>query len=237
MRNWFLRFFTGNYNILLILLFFLFVFRPYDYNEIYTGVWKSLLTLALIIAIFNSSHRLATKLTISVLAIPIIIYSWIDFAYRTPDTFIVIELITAIFMLICAASIVYDVLVRARVTLETLRGVICAYFLAAFVFAYVYMIIEFIHPGTMSIHSQIMPVFPHPRYLSEMLYFSFGTLLTIGFGDIVPIKEWGQTVAVMEGIIGQFYMAILVARIVSVYTLSSDKQLLQAIENDIHNKR
>lgn len=236
MRNWLQRFFSGNYNILLILLFLLFIFRPYDYHEIYIGVWKTLLTLSLIIAIFNCNHTRATKCTISILAVPTIILSWINLYETYRSVFIAVAVLTAVFMIICVSSIVYDVLLRARVTLETLRGVICAYFLVAFIFAYVYLLLEYVAPGTMTIRDQVHDIFPHTHYFSDMLYFSFVTLLTIGFGDIVAVKEWGQTAVVMEGIIGQFYIAILVARIVSVYSFLSDKRLLKELEKDLHVK-
>lgn len=233
MRHFLYRFFTGNYNILLILLFLLFVLRPYNYGEIYTGIWKTVLTGALITAIFNCSHRRSVKILISALAIPILLLSWINLLHQTPESFVAVALLTAFFMLICVGSIVYDVLLKARVTLETLRGVICAYFLAAFVFAYLYLLLEYLSPGTILIRGEILPVAPHPRYFSEMLYFSFSTLLTIGYGDIVAAKEWAQTVAVLEGVVGQFYIAILVARIVSVYSRLQDKQFLKALEKDI----
>ena len=48
---------------------------------------------------------------------------------------------------------------------------------------------------------------PIDTFLSDMFYFSFITLLTIGYEDIVPIIDVSQTAVVMEGIIGQFYVA------------------------------
>ncbi|HSX11560.1 MAG TPA: potassium channel family protein [Chlamydiales bacterium] len=228
------HFITGNYTILLIMLFLLFIFRPHEHDVIYTGIWKTVLTASLIVAIFNCSHKKWTKIFISILAVPIIILGYFTLAVEKPEAFIASSLLAALFMAICAGSIVFDVVLRARVTMETLRGVICAYFLAAFAFAYVYLFVEYMQPGSMLIRGEIVPIFPHVRYLSDMLYYSFVTLLTVGYGDIVPAREWAQSVAVIEGIIGQFYIAILVARIVSVYSFSSDKQLLKHLEKDIH---
>ena len=236
MKHWILRFFTANYNILLFLLFLLFVTRPYEYHEIYVGIWKTCLTATLIVAIFNCSHQRTTKMVISILAIPTIICSWIALVYQTIPILISTGILTALFMLICAGSILYHVVLGARVTIETLRGVICAYFLVAFIFGYIYLITEYISPGTFLIRGEILPILPQTRFFSEMLYFSFITLLTVGFGDIVAIKEWGQTVVVIEGIVGQFYIAILVARLVSVYSLLSDKLLVRKLEKDLISK-
>jgi hypothetical protein len=53
--------------------------------------------------------------------------------------------------------------------------------------------------------------------LTELLYFSFSTLTTIGFGDIVPLSRGAQMVAVFEGIVGTLFLAILIAKLVGVY--------------------
>lgn len=228
------HFFSGNYTILLIFLFALFVTRPYAYGEVYTAIWKTVLTVALVVAIFNCAHQQIVKIVIFILAVPVSVISWIDIFYHTPFTYILTAAVTTLYMGICTASIILDVLLRARVTLETLRGVICAYFLIAFIFAYVYTFIEFLQPGSFLVKGKALSLFVHPHYFSEMLYFSFTTLLTIGYGDIVAKNEFGQTAAVLEGIIGQLYIAILVARIVAVYSFVSDKRLIKAVEKKVH---
>jgi len=53
--------------------------------------------------------------------------------------------------------------------------------------------------------------------LTTLLYFSFSTLTTIGFGDIVPATRAGQVAAIIEGIIGTLFLAILIAKLVGVY--------------------
>lgn len=65
--------------------------------------------------------------------------------------------------------------------------------------------------------------------ISDLLYFSFITLLTVGFGDIIAVKDTAQTAVVFEGMIGQFYVAILVARLVSLYSLSDQLRILQSV--------
>jgi hypothetical protein len=62
--------------------------------------------------------------------------------------------------------------------------------------------------GALSADQQRMPVF---------VYFSLTTLSTIGFGDIVPLTLQARYAAVAEGITGQFYLAILVARLVGMH--------------------
>ena len=96
----------------------------------------------------------------------------------------------------------------------------------AFVFAYTYYLIEYLIPGSFHLLHRDVSFLTYSRNLAELMYFSFVTLLSIGFGDITPIGDIAQTFVIIEGIIGQFYIAILVARIVSVYALFDDKDLL-----------
>jgi hypothetical protein len=55
-----------------------------------------------------------------------------------------------------------------------------------------------------------------PDELATMLYFSLTTLTTTGYGDIVPVDPFARSLANLESIIGQFYLAITVARLVTL---------------------
>lgn len=211
------------YNSLLIILLLLFVFRPFFTAVFYPAIWKFFLTLGLLLAIFDIHHRKWVKIIATILAIPAIIFSWLFLILHTSFFEVLTISFTTAFLLICTCSIIYDVVLRARVTLETLKGVISAYFLFAFLFGYMYTLIELIVPGSFSIDGMTHPDLSILDYFSKMFYFSFVTLLTIGYGDIVAVKELSQTAVVIEGVIGQFYVAILVARIVAVYSFYSHK--------------
>ncbi len=226
------KLFSGYYNVLLICLVLLFIFRPYGRTSLYLPFWKLLLTMSLVAAVFNCNHHKNVRNICMFLAIPAVIFSWLNVVASTSPIFVINAAVTVVFLGICTCSILYDVVLRARVTLETLRGVICAYFMVAFAFAYTYYLIEYIIPETFQISTRHVVITSYAEYLSEMLYFSFVTLLTIGFGDITAVKDIGQTAVVIEGILGQFYIAILVARIVSVYSFSYNKKLLHEIEKD-----
>lgn len=217
------RLHEGYYNYLLLFFILLFLFRPFNEGFSYLIVWKLCFTGAFIASIFNTRHHRFVRTLAIILAIPALICGWLDLFF--PQLFVMTVCLVIAFMTVCTASVVYDVVLRAKVTLETLKGVICAYFMVAFVFAYAYYLIEYLSPGSFHLIERDRSFVIHSRDLAEMMYFSFVTLLTIGFGDITPLKNVSQTVVVMEGIIGQFYIAILVARIVSVYAILTNANL------------
>jgi voltage-gated potassium channel Kch len=59
---------------------------------------------------------------------------------------------------------------------------------------------------------------------ANALYFSFVTLATLGYGDIVPASDLTRRLAVVEAVIGQLYLAVLVARLVGLYTAGEGRR-------------
>ena len=131
-----------------MLLIILFAFRPYDKGIEYVAVWKGLFTLALRAAIFNCKHHKAVKTAAIILAIPTLLFSWLELFYPPEIFFLLNVIFTIAFLWVCTTSILYDVILYARVTVETLRGVVCAYFMIAFLFAFAYYLIEYLLPGS-----------------------------------------------------------------------------------------
>jgi voltage-gated potassium channel len=107
-----------------------------------------------------------------------------------------------------------SVLKQREITGETICMAISVY-LCPVSWAFLYVVTVLLHPdsfgGAASSHpSEFMHTFP------ILGYFSLTTLSTIGFGDITPLTLQARYAAVAEGITGQFYLAILVARLVGL---------------------
>jgi hypothetical protein len=222
------KFFSGLYTLFLISLLLLFVLRPAGKGGVYIALWQFCFIAVIVAAIFNSIKEHWLKIIASIIAFPAIIFNWLSLSFPENNWLLGLYLASAFsFIFVCAISIINQVVLHARVTVETLRGVICAYFLVAFAFAYFYYFIEFILPGSFSSLFPETSFLKHTHFISEMMYFSFVTLLTIGFGDIAPLNSVSRTFVILEGIIGQFYIAILVARLVAVYSFYSNKELFK----------
>ncbi|WP_371372299.1 potassium channel family protein [Thalassotalea aquiviva] len=96
---------------------------------------------------------------------------------------------------------------------NTLSAAACTYLVIGLVWSYIYALIDFYSPGAiLSIDSN--NVF---EYFPQYLYFSFVTITTLGYGDISPTTNIAQNWVVFEAIVGQFYLAILIARLVGLY--------------------
>jgi multidrug transporter EmrE-like cation transporter len=107
------------------------------------------------------------------------------------------------------------VLDRSPVNQDKILGAICVYVLIAIIFSFVYEVIYIldsnaIHLGV--IHGDATT----PQQFWVFTYFSFVTLTTLGYGDVFPITPVARSMATLEAVLGSLYLAILVARLVSL---------------------
>jgi voltage-gated potassium channel len=99
---------------------------------------------------------------------------------------------------------------------ERLSAALSLYLLLGLIFALVFTVFAELRPG--SFHYAAAPSANFvTRPLADMFYFSFVTLATLGYGDIVPLSPSARGLAILEAIIGQMYLVVVVARLVSLY--------------------
>ncbi|NGX39430.1 MAG: hypothetical protein KR126chlam1_00759 [Chlamydiae bacterium] len=217
------RFLVGDFKQLLIFLLLLFVFRPYNIGIDYIAIWHLFFTGVLLAAIFNCHHSRGVQIIALILGLPTFIVNWWSLFRPTELLFVLGFSLSLLFLVFAIFSLMSKVLL-GKVTADILRGTICVYFMIGFAFALLFTLMEFLEPGSFNGLTERISLFPHGHYHSEMVYFSFITLLAIGYGDITPAGDLGQMFAVLEGIIGHFYLAIIVARIVAAYAMGSLSQ-------------
>ena len=107
-----------------------------------------------------------------------------------------------------AVGVVRDLRTSGRVRLEAVSGVLCLYLLLGLLFAYVYGAIDRLGDDSFFAGAE-------DGTLSRCLYFSFTTLTTVGYGDLVAGSDLGRTLAIFEALLGQIYLVTVVSLIVS----------------------
>jgi Ion channel len=100
------------------------------------------------------------------------------------------------------------VLHHEQVSVQTLFGAVCAYFLIGLMFSAVY--------GALNDFGNT-PVFGEPVDRSVFSYFSFTTLTTVGYGDFTAVTDIARRIAMIEAVLGQVFIATTLARLVSMY--------------------
>lgn len=109
---------------------------------------------------------------------------------------------------VAPAAIVRHLVMRRVIDVETILGAIAAYILIGMFFAFSYRLVGIVQEG---------PFFgaDGDGTVAQSLFFSFTTMLTIGYGNLVPADNPGQTMAVAEGLMGQLFLVVAVAKAVS----------------------
>jgi len=112
--------------------------------------------------------------------------------------------------------IMWRTLRSSEVTIDTIAGAACAYTLLALVWGGIYLLLEFLHPGSFNIPAAWL-MGPAGDPAPALVYFSFVTLTTVGYGDITPAWPGAGGLAVAEAVVGQLYLAITIARLVGLH--------------------
>lgn len=131
-----------------------------------------------------------------------------------------VGLLRAAFLSFVTLAILGHVVRTERVTQDTILGGMCVYVLIGLVFQSLFGIVEALHPGSFVRADVPVSQLPgadhaHGRY-PALVYYSFVTLSTVGFGDITPTWSLPQSLSTTEAVIGQLYLAILVASLVGM---------------------
>jgi Ion channel len=116
--------------------------------------------------------------------------------------------------LLTAVSALRFSLQATEVDSEHIYAALSAYLVAGIFLGYFYWILERISPGSFLVGGATTN---GNFQIPTAIYFSFVTLATLGYGDIVPASDISRSVAIVEAVAGQLYLAVMVARLISLY--------------------
>ena len=193
---------------------------PYYYGPIFLNIISVIVLLSATYAVSARRAFLVTGLILS--TVSVILTFWLA---TVPKHFVIIIAHGSVVVLIgfFAVAILDHVLRSGRVTADKIYGAICAYLLFGYGFAFFYSVIEEFQPGSFTSTS---PDVPHDLVgrVMQMRYFSFVTLATVGYGDIVPRTPTARTVALLEAMLGQFYLVALIGRLVGLHIVHGNPE-------------
>jgi hypothetical protein len=111
-------------------------------------------------------------------------------------------------------SILADIVQAKRVSMNTVLGAACVYLMLSLAWSQMYAVVELLHPGSFNISASVGEDFFDSE--GELLYYSLITLSTVGYGDITPVTPQARMLSALEGVAGQLFMAIILARLVAM---------------------
>lgn len=176
-----------------------------------------LLSLVLFSALLAIGGRRSTLVLGSVLVIPALAGKWAN--YFRPDQ-VPPEIFLGASVLFTGYVVVhlfFFILRAPRVNMEVLCTAVANYLMLAFLWAFGYTLVAGVNPHAFVVTYGDTSV-GHVMRGVNSLYFSFATLCTVGYGDIVPVSNVARLLAVMEAVVGMFYTTMLIARLVALYS-------------------
>ncbi len=128
-----------------------------------------------------------------------------------------LHLLPTVFIGYTTIEIVRLIFGGSAVTADDIMGAFCGYVLLGVAFGHLYCLVEWFRPSSFSVGGQVaaLPT-ADARSFSLLGYFSMITLTTVGYGDVTPVSPPARMLAAVEGVMGQFYVAVVVAAIVAL---------------------
>lgn len=215
--------FTGLTIVLMIVLLSVSAINEKGLRDLVVGLGFSVL---LLFAIRTVGRRL--RILTLALAVPTFIGHWTLQLSNSLMLRATGFLLTSLFLAFLTMVILMAVLRDASITADTIVGAVCAYFLLGVTWGTAYALVALVSPGAFSVSPALATAAqwsaPSLPITPLMQYFSFITLSTVGFGDISPLSGGARTLTALEGITGQLYLAVLIARLVGMHTARSPQR-------------
>ena len=213
----------GRYIILLLSLLLLFFFYPF-FGGILLGPKILGLVFLFILLASIQSLRNRPKPFLAALGLALVGYgSFLAGGFvEIPALQVMAHLCFTLFFGFMTVAVVGNVWRVRSVTLDTILGSVCAYLLLGMTWTMACILIQIFVPGSYAVGGQPLVFGGGGRGIyPDFIYYSFVTLTTLGYGDVSPVGDMAQMFAVTEGIVGQLYLTIFVARLVALYVRRS----------------
>lgn len=174
-----------------------------------------LLTLASAYAVWNLARHRAVMIAAAGIVLTIIGASSVITHHALNMAHVIAQ---AVFLVYVTGTLVRTVFRARIVDGNILCGAACIYLLVGTLWGFGYTMLELGAPDSFMVvepgHSEVVNLVDEPGWL---IYFSFTTLTTVGFGDILPTSANARSLAVLEAVVGQIMLVVMMARLVGLH--------------------
>lgn len=211
---------------------------------------RAVLGILVIISLLLASFRLSDNgkaLIPALLLASLTVSSWVLAFWAHTRTFNLIHFemaaygVSLLFLLTVCAIIRKDVY-SGLISANRICGAVCLYLLIGFAFAIVHMMIDLADPAAYNCPQTVYNspqnnparadsasfLAGHRRY-PLFVYFSFCTLSTVGYGDVVPVSRYARTMSWLEAVCGQLYLTVTIAQLVGLHIAAKSVGMSQSL--------
>ena len=178
----------------------------------------SLVLIMGIFAVSERKHLAITALTLVVLAQAL---TWTSHAVSNHLLILTGTAVNGLYLIYTASLLLRHVIRSRTPTSNTIFAALCIYLLLGFIWAFIYSFLQDLNPNAFLFDPRLFHLNPEGKHLfSELyyfIYFSFTTLTTLGFGDIMPASPWSRMLVSMEAVLGQLYLVVMVTYLIGLH--------------------
>jgi hypothetical protein len=200
----------GRYGLLLLVLVGTYLLSAFSDAKVTTEFQVVLFALVLLIALRNAPWPAPWPVVVGVITVIGTAVTFWTSASGSRDGKAAEDLWKALLLLLAAVLVVLRVLAKRTVTIQSIYGALSAYLITGLMFASVFAAIDQLSNSDFFANGQ-------QANTQTYQYFSFTTLTTLGYGDFTAAESGGRSIAVLEALTGQVFLATLVARLVAAY--------------------
>lgn len=207
--------------VLLVSLVALLILYPYlgGDAEVASRLMIMLTSLVMIGGVYAVSSRRRDFIIAIIMFVPAMSGNWTQGYLNYPTLNIIAPAMSALFFLFMSILVITYVLHSRSVSIDRLAGAMCGYLLIGVAFSSLYSFLYKLQPNAFSFSNQQNA---HETIVqSDLIFYSYVTLTTLGYGDILPVTSQAQSLAMLESITGVLYVAAFVAWIVSTVRTDS----------------
>ena len=201
----------------LLLLIMLLPFVGSDLNDIQSRLVGNLINMFVLVAAVAAVGRSRLSFLIALLfTLPVLGFQFAGLTLGEQQYLVWSWGFAALFYATTLSLLLRYVFSTDVMNADKLFGAAAAYMLVGILWAYFYLILQHFYTGSFALQGVPVPAMTPP----ELIYFSFVTLTTTGFGDIVPVLPHARSLVNLEQICGTLFVAILIARLAGIYPQS-----------------
>ncbi len=200
----------GRYGLLLLLLIGTYLLAAFNGAKLATELQVLLFALVLLIALRNSPLPAPWPVVIGAVTVIGTAVTFLASQSGSPNGKAAEDLWKALILLAAVIMVVRRVLAKRTVTIQSIYGALSAYIIIGLMFASSFAAADYLSTTDFFANHE-------PANTQTFQYFSFTTLTTLGYGDFTAGENGGRSIAVLEALTGQVFLATLVARLVAAY--------------------
>lgn len=203
-------FHVNRFSFLLVAIVLFLILRPFVEDFVRLSFLMEIFVTAILLSgIYAVSEDRISLIFALITGLPALFTNWSFQFLKSPSLLLIHHICAGLFFAVATIIIIRHLINQKVITVDLIWGAVCGYFLLGFMWGDIFSLLETIQPGSFNLGQQAPDI-------DSLIYFSFVTLATLGYGDIVPLTKQAQSLAIIETVMGQMYLAVNIAALVAI---------------------